>query len=329
MPQTGYVATFYPGVIDFSSALPINVTGGIEVKNMDVRLQRSEIFRIRGTAIDPGGEPASDVQLTIAPKDLFELGASMRKYVRPRNGAFELDGLPPGEYTIRSEPKSETVTVRRHDVDDLVLQVHSGAEITGRITLDGAPLTSQQSGASRRLIGLQAVAGVPGIPARMGTDGAFSIRDISAGAYHASVSPPPGTYVKSILFNGQDMTRAALDLTVGTGGRLEISLASNPADVTGVVLGADGAPVPLVSVTLWSPGASDFGQNATTDAKGGFRFANLAPGSYRIAAWERIEPGLAAFAEFRAAFDNTAVPVKLDERSHETVVAPLIGRTVI
>ena len=162
----------------------------------------------------------------------------------------------------------------------------------------------------------------------MGTDGAFSIRDISAGAYHASVSPPPGTYVKSILFNGQDMTRAALDLTVGTGGRLEISLASNPADVTGVVL----APMALLCSCLgdlWSPGASDFGQNATTDPKGGFRFANLAPGSYRIAAWERIEPGLAAFAEFRAAFDNTAVPVKLDERSHETVVAPLIGRTVI
>jgi hypothetical protein len=59
---------------------------------------------------------------------------------------------------------------------------------------------------------------------------------------------------------------------------------------------------------------------------GHFRFGNLRPGEYRIAAWERIEAGMGNISEFHARFDESATIVKLSEDSHEVVQPVLISR---
>jgi hypothetical protein len=66
-----------------------------------------------------------------------------------------------------------------------------------------------------------------------------------------------------------------------------------------------------------------------SDANGQVKFANLAPGEYRIAAWEKNDPGLAMVPEFRFKFEDKAATVKLDEDAHESLEAPLIGREAI
>jgi len=59
---------------------------------------------------------------------------------------------------------------------------------------------------------------------------------------------------------------------------------------------------------------------------GHFRFGNLRPGEYRIAAWERIEAGMGNITEFHVRFDDTATAIRLSEDSHQTVQPVLIGR---
>ena len=74
------------------------------------------------------------------------------------------------------------------------------------------------------------------------------------------------------------------------------------------------------------PGTVDQARSTVTDATGGFRFGNLRPGEYRIAAWEKIEPGLANYGEFHMKFDGEATVVKVGEDGREKVQPVLIGR---
>lgn len=62
---------------------------------------------------------------------------------------------------------------------------------------------------------------------------------------------------------------------------------------------------------------------------GQFRIGNLPPGEYRIAAWEKNEPGITGLPDFHAIFDAHAGVVRLAEDLHETVQPPLIGRDMI
>ena len=128
--------------------------------------------------------------------------------------------------------------------------------------------------------------------------------------------------------------RTGLDLTGGSGGALDILLSPNAADVTGVVRNDKGETIPGVLVTLWSPGQAPAGtadsyRFANTDQSGGFRLSNLAPGEYRIVAWEDIEPGLAQDPDFRKRFESQAASVTLRDNSHDTADVKLIAKDAI
>jgi hypothetical protein len=73
------------------------------------------------------------------------------------------------------------------------------------------------------------------------------------------------------------------------------------------------------------PGTLDQARSTMTDEAGKFRFGNLAPGEYRVAAWEKIEPGLGNVAEFHRKFDAEATVVKVKEDGREKVQAPVIS----
>jgi hypothetical protein len=60
-------------------------------------------------------------------------------------------------------------------------------------------------------------------------------------------------------------------------------------------------------------------RNAQTDVKGEFRFANLPPGEYRLAAWEKTEAGIPNEPEFHMRFDARATVVKLAADARETI----------
>jgi hypothetical protein len=68
------------------------------------------------------------------------------------------------------------------------------------------------------------------------------------------------------------------------------------------------------------------------DEEGNFKFENLPPGAYWIAAWQGISKGLAEYPPFHRAFSNRAMPVNLAPDSERTmelrVIAPNQWRPV-
>jgi protocatechuate 3,4-dioxygenase beta subunit len=346
-PEETYVNTYYPGVTDPSGAIPVQVTAGGIVRGTEIRMRKVQAYRVRGKLAGRAGEavqPNSSLRLTS--KDGTNLRQQLVSSVL-RDGSFNFERVIPGTYILETQgggPNTsgmarQIVTVGGADVDDIVLSLMPGAEITGQISIDGAgpPHQAQQPGTP----GVNAQPAIVlssdtiGNRGQTNDDGTFAIHKIMPAVYQVSVQPlPQGTYVKSIRFGSQDLMKTALDLTGGSGGTLNVVLSPNAGDISGVVHGADGTPLWSVLVTLWTPGipaegVTDFTKIASTDVNGQFKFASLPPGDYRIAAWEQIEPGLATVPEFRIKFESKAAAVKLDENGHENTETPLIGRDAI
>jgi hypothetical protein len=76
-------------------------------------------------------------------------------------------------------------------------------------------------------------------------------------------------------------------------------------------------------VTLWSDATLN---DVTTDDSGAVSFANLAPGEYRILAWQKIDREYTRIREFLGRFE--AQKITLTEGLHQNIEVKLIPKSV-
>lgn len=339
--QSGHLTTYYPNVLDPATAVPIDIGAGTNMSGVEIRLIRGRLLRIRGRLTGSLPLPGSVV-----------LAPSTQGLPQPApvqsDGTFLFQNVSPGEYTIRSNrggPRNPgqpplsfvyaRVNIRDQDVEGLEIPLGVGRELAGTVRLE----SEQAAGIANVRVALQMVGGaydsfgLQNAVAR--PDGSFAMRGLGPEKYRVSVNGlPQGVYVKSVRFENVDITHDYLDLTSGSGGALDILLSPKAADVSGVVRNEKGEPVPNVPVTLWVPGRPpngvyDVPRTASTDGSGAFQIFNMAPGEYRVAAWEDVEPGLAQNPDFRARFESTAAKVEVQESAHATADTRLVGRDAI
>lgn len=133
--------------------------------------------------------------------------------------------------------------------------------------------------------------------AKLGEDGWIVAPRVSPDRYSFLVGGlPEGTYVKSILAGGADITSRGLDLISGTAIECEIVIADDGGTVSGQVLDAAqrpvvGARIPIMPVTAHRPEQELKSRYALTDAKGQFSQSGIAPGEYQVSA--RLDPKVA------------------------------------
>jgi hypothetical protein len=140
---------------------------------------------------------------------------------------------------------------------------------------------------------------------------------------------PDAAYVKSIRYNGQDVTRAPLELAGGAG-NLDVLLSTKPAGISGSLRG-DREPLNGVTVAVWpktlNPGSPTWGvKSVTTDQNGKFQISGLPPGDYYVAGWEGepLNSGVIQIPELLARFAGRATSMSFGEGSQATAEAKLI-----
>jgi Carboxypeptidase regulatory-like domain len=336
-----YVTTYYPASLDVATAVSIEIAPGAEIGNVDISMRKAGVFHIYGKIVDLSGATVATALLGLhVPGVNDPIGGTRR--VNVVDGTFAFNGLLPGVYILQGQSGQsrelqghQTVTITDRDLDQAILTLVPALDLPLTVRIDDTD--DQQAQKIRSALGRFALTSADGLNdnamAQPKGDGTWLFHSIGPGAYRMGLRGPEGTYVKSIRFANQDITNGLLDTTSG-GGTLEMVLAPRPAEVTGVVQDANGQPLPGVTVTLWMPGLQPYGavdqaRSINTDATGHFRFGSLRPGEYRIAAWEKIEPGMGNIPEFHARFDDSATTVKLSEGSHETVEPVLVSREKI
>ena len=300
--------------IRLDDPIPRDVTPGAALRNIELHMRKSAVYRIRGRISNPRSDSA---YLELLPAD----GVSTVNLPRasPRDGAFEFEGIPPGSYVL-SMPKFTTaeqraantpmychvpVTVADHDIDGLTIDLTPGSSIEGTIKMEGeGHFTKPQT--------LQLVGNYETNPKVAKDNGTFGWTNLAPKKYGIDYGPPEGYYVKSVLFNHLPAKMMQIDLTSGSGGTIEIVVAPNAASLAVSIEGGKPAQV----VALW---------NDSTFETGTATFEHLAPGEYQILAWQKVDTEFVEIPEFRARFE--AQKITLSEGSHENIEVKLISKS--
>jgi hypothetical protein len=334
-PQETYLTTYYPGVTDPSKAIAVQVPAGGAVRGIEIRTLKTRAYRVRGKLVAAAGgvlTPSTSVRLVPEDGPLLAPAASI-----VRDGVFDFEGVLPGGYFLEVRASTsgqawQRVSVGNADVDDVIVQLAPWLEVTGTIAIDGAALPLQP----KPVVHLTVAARVGCCGAEQASEnGTFAFHNVMPGRYLVGAETlPPGTYVKSVRLGDRDVTKTAFDLTAGDAATLHIVLSPNAGDIAAVAHDPDGLPHPGVNMSLWTPGipaegAPDFTRLSYAGVNGQFKFTNLPPGDYRIAAWQEDDFYRSMEPQLRVKLENRAAAVHLDENQHLTVEVPIIGRDVV
>jgi protocatechuate 3,4-dioxygenase beta subunit len=325
-----YAPTFYPSAADATQATATELAPGATWSNIDFRLRKVPAFRVRGKLVDAAGQPVHDAFVNL----LDDAGAvpNTRAGSRPADdGTFTFPPVVPGRYSLsamrgpQSESATERITVTDQDLDGLTLVLSKGIAISGRFSVEGPP-PAQMNGQ----VNLQpADAFGQGFAGAVQQDGTFTIENVRPGPYLLHIfTGAPSPYVKSIRFGDADVSTGSLAITQGSTAALNIALGTDGGQVQGTIQTSSGTLAATGMISLFPTGdlsrRSDLFKQTRTDGAGNFKFQDVAPGEYKVYAWEEMVPDVIDVLEFRKALESKAVSVTVQPGGHESVQVPVI-----
>jgi hypothetical protein len=297
------IATFYPGTADPAAARPIEIAAGARVTGVDIALIRSRVHKVAIHIDAPGGLEVSaslsysaegfgdvgiprtvnnsgDAEITGVPPGSYVMRVSAREPAKPFDGTIELYGHPECSVSV-------PLSVGQNDVTGVRMAAAGCAEVTGHITFEGEdkPKTDGNN------VYLDFGEG-PNVIVK--ADGSF--RALLSPGHHTVdlVRTHDGVYIKAIHFSNQEALRDGFMASGSEHVELEVVLASDGGRVEGVVSDAGDKPVLGATVVLIPNDAAlrtrfDYTRDAVTDQVGHFELKGVAPGEYKLFAWDDIE----------------------------------------
>jgi hypothetical protein len=252
-----------------------------------------------------------------------------------QDGTFEILNVIPGAYNliaVQQAPGQIFSTRTRLDVGPadiagINLAVRPGVEVPGQIYLDGTPPPSFQM--NRLRVNLVSVDNLPiGNPnAIVDANGKFTLTNVPAMSYRVNLQQlPAGAYIIAGKFGNVEALGDPLQ--VDQGGVLAIQIGFSPGQVTGTVSDNTGKPF-AGAITVLIPAAKnrlDLYKTANSDQNGAVSFTNVAPGAYKVIAWEDVPQGAYTNADFVAPFEDRGQSVNVDRNTAPNVQIRVIPR---
>jgi hypothetical protein len=340
-----YVISYHPGTMDSKSAVGVVVAAGTGAEGVDILLVRGRTVSIRGrvnnqTAIDSKG-----LVVIVSSEDP---GSWAEAKMGPQ-GTFEARGLSPGIYQVQvgiagggtARPSARVeLRVGRDDIGGVVVNLLDASELAGQLVLEG-PGTLQPPSLQLHLqatggvttaypgaaVGVQGVAmtGPGPVDATLRPDGKFLFNRVNADRYLVNVSGmPPDYYLKSVALDGEDVTIEGLDFTAGARGNLVVVVSNRTGQAEGVVLNKERKPVKDATVVLVPQAPklrsrADLYKIARSDSEGKFSMRGIAPGTYKIFAWDVVDDTAWLNEEFMEPFAGKGTELVVRDGATERV----------
>jgi hypothetical protein len=357
-----HVPIFYPGTPDPKLATVIDVRPGADLRGVDIDAGAVITRRVRGRVVGvpaPGTAPAGQpvrVNVNMRPltSSVNTSPAQAPSVLADANGNFEMSNAAPGRYMLTVTANNLSgrllVEVRDRDVDNVVVPLQTGFNLSGRLVIERATPVRPDTALTGLRVVLRTDPLLPGAATygvAVQPDGSFSIPSgILPGDYRVLVTPilvsptgPEGTppdiaaplanlYVKSIRMGDVDVLNDRLHLESQPQEALAIVIGSNPGTINGRVVDEGHTPVPGATIVLVHDSGLRYRVNEKTsssDSSGRFEFTNVPPGNYKLFAFESIERGAWQDPERTRPFESRAVSSRLDEGGKVSVDLPLIG----
>jgi protocatechuate 3,4-dioxygenase beta subunit len=329
-PESAYASTHYGNTTDLSRAASVDLATGDERRGLQIQMLRTSTVRVRGRAIGaPEGKPIILMLLQRQANTVTAVGSIAQMQ---SDGAFELRSVPPGSYLLLARSQLDIgstagampIEVSDRHIDGLEFRLSGGGELAGQVTVSGPNPAGSAEPVNVTLERVDFTS--PDAPsATAAPDGKFTLKNLFAGRYRVRVSGiGEDAYIQSVKLSGHEVDQSDVDLTGATSGPLEIRASRAGAQVEGTVAGPDDKPVAGAMVTLIpeSKRESHYA-SATSGPDGTFHLKGIAPGKYRLVAWEDVEPGAWRDPEFVKPFESRAETLALEEngRSKLTIKA--------
>jgi beta-lactamase regulating signal transducer with metallopeptidase domain len=306
-----YAATYFPGTSRAEDALPMTVSAGQELLDVDFRLSTVTTRQVSGRVEDPTGAPVDQAKVML-------MGAvnGMRGFEQTSpvsaEGTFRFQGVMPGEYMISVVEGIRTMRwmgatrplMVDEDVPGVVLTARLGARLEGRIGRDeGAALPFDPRSLSisfeqrtPRAAGTGEVFHAFGTgPDAIRRDGTFSIESPSGPSTVRLTRLPENWTIKAIRFNGSDIADRPVDFSGGQPiGRLDIVLTDRLSDIEGVVTDRNNRIVTNCTVVVFPEDRERWNSHsrlvrtARSLQSGRYQIDGLPPADYLAVALETI-----------------------------------------
>jgi len=190
--------------------------------------------------------------------------------------------------------------VGSNDLDNVAIVLSSGFDIPAHVTVEGRPpyhvgLTLRlKTYPSRGPFGEVMRAGDP--QWNLLTTSEFTLKGVARGDYQISFLGIGGSaeaYVKSMHMGSADLLAGPLHVDGPPQSPIEIVIGTDVSILDGTVVSDNHEPLANVDVAVVPAlpyrGRSDLFKTGTTDASGHFHIPAIAPGDYRVFAWENAE----------------------------------------
>jgi beta-lactamase regulating signal transducer with metallopeptidase domain len=226
---------------------------------------------------------------------------------------FEVRDVLPGEYYLVPRVTQAVPTglgnfginripvdIRDKDVTDLSIELVPSVAVNGILTIDGhAPgnvtvrvAIGAVGNPSPTYQGISARAVIP-----KADDGTFTIANIPQTRYRVEMGAglPPDLYVSDVRLGPVSVFESGFEVGRELTAPLEVSLRSGAGTVEGIVRDGSNKPVPNATVAVIPPDARRENRvlykTATSDAAGRFSIRGIAPGGYKLFAFEGLGGG--------------------------------------
>jgi carboxypeptidase family protein len=324
--QDSYAAIYFPGTPDVDSASPISLAEGGELTDVDFRLHKIRAATVRGHLVSASGKfSSSQIQVVLAHNDagFASFIDRVSAFVDPASGRFEIHGVSPGSYILiasqlfagRSFGGRIPVEVSQASPpEDVALPLTPALEITGAVEVEGAPRGTLQN-LSVRLSSSEGLALGPEPFDKVAADGTFRLAGVTPGLWMVALEPlPEGLWLKTESFANNDAIGGEINISEGGRGQLRILLAADGAQISGTV-GKDGQPstatVVLVPAAPELRGSRFLYRVTHTTEHGLFALQNVRPGSYKLFAFQEIEPFDWLDPDLLRTVEGSAAPVAI------------------
>lgn len=265
-----------------ASQSPTLVGLGVAEQVTDIEILIGASPVVRGTVVDEQGAPVAEVEVTA-----FGNGGDGERATSDAKGAFEIEGLVPGDYMLmgRSDvyvPAGPTkVTLETTDLADVKVSVMRGLRVKGHV--ERRQVCEVQLDMARRSMGgeLQWFS-----PVTTAADGEFDLGPAKPGGYEITARCASGEQGKKTV---QAPVTADVVVEVKPG-----------ASIAGKVVDGKGEPVAGVAVSAAQIGDVErtrivngmiaSGIKTLTNGKGEFELRGLGAGAYRLRVLDRGRP---------------------------------------
>ena len=248
--RTAYAPMYFPGTDNPAQAQRITLAVGQEVTDLVMALKPMRATRVSGTVMTSDGRPMNGMVMAMSAGGFgFNMGSSGP--VRP-DGTFNINGLAPGEYTLRAQSfgpggqDAETavvkITATGDDITDLRIVGAKPSTLSGRIVVDPAAAASLPPALRIGPFPIEPGAMPMGMrPTQMGEDGTFEMKSAPGKMRIMLMNQTAGWTIRAVRLNGADITDSGVECKPNEDiSGLEVELTNKVTIISGLVTNARG-----------------------------------------------------------------------------------------